>query len=465
MTDSTAFEAVNTAFGSLGRACLALDSSFRVVHASRFLDKLGGQGAAAALVGAPIEQVLGADLFGEHGSLRSALERGELREGWRGMFAAGGAQHLVSISAAPLLPTATGPCAPGVTYLVVVRPAQEDRELDDPLLALGLVGRSPAMRQVARLLEVLQRSEATVLIEGESGTGKEVLARLIHEQSPRSGGPFVAVAPAALPPELLESELFGHVRGAFTGATRDRVGRFEVASDGTLLLDEIGEVPAHLQVKLLRVLQERTFERVGDSTPRRTDARIIAATNRNLRAEIASGRFREDLYYRLRVVPIEIPPLRARREDIEPIARTLLARAGHRTGRSLLLSPDVLRALLSYPWPGNVRELENALEFATIVCRGQTIQLEDLPPELLRTSGAPAGSPWSVGSAEAGPLRPGRVAAASAGPLVHEPGAELSHQTISEALQQHGHRREATARALGVSRSTLWRRMRQLGLA
>ncbi|MCA9674008.1 MAG: sigma-54-dependent Fis family transcriptional regulator, partial [Myxococcales bacterium] len=386
-TDPSLFEAVNTAFGSLGRACLALDAEFRVVHASPFLDQIGGPGTATSLVGAPIEGVLGTELFGERGRFRQALLGGERREGWRGMFAAGAQRHLVSISGCPLLHTPDGPCAPGVEYLVVVRPAEEEVEPRNPLHGAGLSGRSQAMGQVYRLLEMLHTSEATVLIEGESGTGKEVLARIIHEQSPRSHGPFVAVAPAALPAELLESELFGHVRGAFTGAVRDRVGRFEAATDGTLFLDELGELPAHLQVKLLRVLQDKTFERVGDSTPRRTEARIIAATNRNLRAEIAAGRFREDLYYRLRVVPIEVPPLRARREDIEPIARLLLARAGNRSGRSLLLSPDALRVLLSYAWPGNVRELENALEFATIVCRGQTIQPEDLPPEVLRGAG------------------------------------------------------------------------------
>ncbi len=302
------------------------------------------------------------------------------------------------------------------------------------------------MDHVVHLLEMLRHSEATVLIEGESGTGKEVLARLIHEQSPRAHGPFIPVAPAALPAELLESELFGHVRGAFTGAMRDRIGRFELANDGTLFLDELGELPLHLQVKLLRVLQDHAFERVGDSTPIRSNARIIAATNRNLKKEIAAGRFREDLYYRLRVVPIEVPPLRARREDIEPLAQLLLGRVGARQGRSLWMSPETLRLLLSHPWPGNVRELENALEYATVVCRGHTLQPEDLPPEVrqskvINTSLPPPPTKPSDPSQE-GPDRARLLA----------------------VLQEHAWRRGDVAEALGVSRSTLWRWMRRHGI-
>jgi len=210
-----------------------------------------------------------------------------------------------------------------------------------------------------------------------------VFARAIHANSTRKGERFVAVNCAALPAELLESELFGHVRGAFTGAVRDRSGRVELASGGTLFLDEIGDVPLQLQVKLLRFLQEKTFEHVGDSHTRKADVRIIAATNVDLRRAIAEGRFREDLYYRLRVVPIEVPPLRERREDIEPLARFLLIRVAGRHGREVRFSADAIRALLRYSWPGNVRELENAIEYAVAVGRGQTIQTEDLPLEIL----------------------------------------------------------------------------------
>ncbi|MCL4807030.1 MAG: sigma 54-interacting transcriptional regulator, partial [Thermoanaerobaculia bacterium] len=197
---------------------------------------------------------------------------------------------------------------------------------------------------------------------------------------------------AAMPSNLLESELFGHVRGAFTGAVRDRVGRLDLAKGGTLFLDEAGDIPLPVQVKLLRVLQERLFERVGESTPRPLDARIVAATNRDLKEAIRQGRFREDLYYRLRVVPIHVPPLRERPEDVELVARYLLARIGGRAGRAVQLSPDTLAALERYDWPGNVRELENALEYAVALGRGQTVQLEDLPSEIRSPESRPAGA-------------------------------------------------------------------------
>ena len=296
------------------------------------------------------------------------------------------------------------------------------------------------MLRVISLIENLSHSDATVLITGESGTGKEVVARALHDRSPRRSAPFVAVNCGALPADLLESEMFGHVRGAFTGAVRDRVGRFDAAAGGTLFLDEIGDLPLPLQVKLLRVLQDGTFERVGESVSRTSRARIIAATNIDLRAAVGNGRFRDDLYYRLRVVPIDISPLRERREDIEPLARTLLSRVAARQGRSLRLSPDAMRTLLGHDWPGNARELENALEYAVAVCRGQTILPEDLPE--LESPRSPALSPLATKragfAADAAPLR--------------------------TALEANHWRRSDAARALGVSRSTLWRRMREAGV-
>jgi transcriptional regulator of acetoin/glycerol metabolism len=318
-----AFSAVNAAFGSLGRVCMALDSDFRIRYASDLLVSMLGPQAASQVRGLSIESLLGAELFGLDGPLRQALLAGEKREGWRAVLnVENGPARLMSVSAAPLLRDRLGVCDPEAAYLVVLRPADESTiEASGPIAGFGLIARSPAMTRVFRMIDVLQHSESTVLVTGESGTGKEVMARIIHAHSPRKSGPFVAVNAAALPGELLESELFGHVRGAFTGAVRDRAGRFEGAEDGTLFLDEVGDVPLHLQVKLLRVLQEHTYERVGDSQTRRTNARIIAATNRNLRRLVADGRFREDLYYRLRVFPLELPPLRSRREDIEPMAR------------------------------------------------------------------------------------------------------------------------------------------------
>jgi DNA-binding NtrC family response regulator len=446
------FAAVNAAFGSLGRICMALDREFRLLHVSELLDTILGAGAASRMHGRPVEEVLGAELFGPSGTLRQALLAGEKREGWRAFLRTPtGTARLLSVTAATLHRDPYGVCDPEATYLIVIRPADEEAVgATGPIAGFGVIGRSQAMGRVFRLIETLQHSEATVLVTGESGTGKEVTARLVHAHSPRRNGPFVAVNAAALPGELLETELFGHVRGSFTGATKDRMGRFEAASDGTLFLDEVGDLPLHLQVKLLRVLQEHTYERVGDNETRRTNARIIAATHRDLRRAVAEGNFREDLYYRLRVFPIELPPLRERREDIEPIARLLLSRVGARTGRALHFSPDALRVLLSHDWPGNVRELENALEFAATVCQGQTLQPEDLPPEV-RTNASPRG---------AEERRPPEERARP--PAAGEPDGELA--ALRTALEAHRWNRVATARALGVSRSTLWRRMRALGL-
>jgi DNA-binding NtrC family response regulator len=445
-----AIEGVSAAFASLGRVFLCVDTGFRVLHASSLLDQLIGRGAAAAAAGRPVADLLGAELFGPSGTLRQLLLAGERREGWRSMLTVDETSpRLVSLTAAPFQADPGGSCDPRVAYILVLRPAEEDHDAaggGSPFP--GLIGRSSAMERIFRLIENLEHSEATVLLTGASGTGKEVLARAIHAHSPRRSGPFIGVNCGALPGELLESELFGHVRGAFTGAVRERAGRFEIAAGGTLFLDEVADLPLHLQVKLLRVLQERTFERVGESQSRHTDARIVAATNVDLRRAVQQGKFREDLYYRLRVVPIEIPPLRERREDIEPLATYLLARVAARHGRALRFSPDALRALLDYAWPGNVRELENGLEYAVAVCKGQTILPEDLPAEL---------QPAESGTGVAARVMEPPMAADSQRP---PPDVEA----LRRALDAHRWHRVETARALGVSRATLWRRMREGGL-
>jgi len=438
-----AWQAVSAAFAALGRVFMCLDDRYRVLHASASLDDILGSGSARSAEGRPVEDLLGADLFGRSGVLRGALDAGERREGWRAQLRLGdGEAHVVSVSVAPFPPQMFAACDARVKAIVVVRPAEDDRDaaFGAPLAASGIVARSAAMLRVVSLIESLSHSDATVLITGESGTGKEVIARALHDHSPRRNAPLVAVNCGALPPDLLESEMFGHVRGAFTGAVRDRVGRFDAAGSGTLFLDEIGDLPLPLQMKLLRVLQDGTFERAGESTSRTSRARIVAATNVDLHAAVANGRFRDDLYYRLRVVPIEIPPLRDRRDDIEPLARVLLARVAGRQGRSLRLSPDATRLLLDHDWPGNARELENALEYGVAVCRGQTILPEDLP-DLSGGSAAPA-------------------TPAAATPPADRAEADL----LRAVLDAHHWRRGDAARALGISRSTLWRRMREAGL-
>ena len=247
----------------------------------------------------------------------------------------------------------------------------------------GIVARSASMRRVLDLARRVARVDSTVLITGESGVGKERVARLIHEASTRTAGPFVAVNASAIPENLLESELFGHVRGAFTGATQDRPGLFEAANGGTLLLDEVGDVPSVMQAKLLRVLQEREVRRVGENRIRKVDVRVVAATNHDLTQEVAEKRFRRDLYYRLRVIELRIPPLRERKEDILPLARELLMEAAHRMERLITgLTPEVADRLLRYDWPGNVRELQNVIEGAVVLADGNRIDVGDLPEEV-----------------------------------------------------------------------------------
>jgi DNA-binding NtrC family response regulator len=256
----------------------------------------------------------------------------------------------------------------------------------------GIVGESQSIQRVVGTACKAARSNATVLITGESGTGKELLARLIHEQSPRRDKPFVRINCAALPEGLLESELFGHERGAFTGAVRRREGRFELADGGTLLLDEIGEMPIGLQPKLLRALEQEEFERVGGVRTLHVDVRVIGTTNRDLGEEIRKGRFREDLYYRIQVLPLEVPPLRQRREDIPRLARYFLQKFGAENGSHVRsLSPAALRSLQSYPWPGNVRELRNTIHRATVLDSAAVLESEHLG---LPSGARPAGGQW-----------------------------------------------------------------------
>ena len=452
-----AFSAVNAAFGSLGRVCMALDGDFRIRYASDLLGALIGPGPAAQARGRPVEELLGAEILGPDGPLRQALLAGEKREGWRAVLQpVGEPARLMSVSAAPLQRDRHGVCDPEARYLVVLRPADESTvAASGPIAGFGLIARSKAMAHVFRLIDTLQHSEATVLITGDSGTGKEVMARIIHAHSPRKSGPFVAFNAAALPGELLESELFGHVRGAFTGAVRDRVGRFEAADDGTLFLDEVGDVPLHLQVKLLRVLQEHAYERVGDNQTRSTNARIIAATNVDIRAALRDGRLREDLYYRLCVVPIDVPPLRHRREDIPQLALNLLNRVSSLRGLVRRISPQAMRVLLDYAWPGNVRELSNAMEYAVAVSKMETILPEDLPEELRLA----ALHHQARTDPDHEPAHQPHRAQARYAPTPSE------QERLRAALDLHHWKKAETAKALGLSRSTLWRRMRELNLA
>ncbi|MFH1808601.1 MAG: sigma-54 dependent transcriptional regulator [Pseudomonadota bacterium] len=254
------------------------------------------------------------------------------------------------------------------------------RDLAAPFSPEGIVGSSEVMKEVLRIVEKVARADTTVFIRGDSGTGKELIARAIHDGSERRARPFVTVSCAALAESLLESELFGHEKGSFTGAVKRKLGRFELADGGTLFLDEIGDVPMSVQTKLLRVLQERTFERVGGEEPVHVDVRVISATHRDIGEMVRQGSFREDLYYRLHIVPIELPPLRDRPSDLETLARHFVAKLGPRTNPLVKdIAPEAVVALRAYRWPGNVRELENAIEQSLVFAEGQVLQAHDLP--------------------------------------------------------------------------------------
>lgn len=305
-----------------------------------------------------------------------------------------------------------------------------------------LSSESPAMRQALETVLAVAPSEATVLLRGESGTGKGVLARAAHARSRRAAGPFVTVHCPSLSAELLESDLFGHARGAFTGAVRDTTGKVAVAAGGTLFLDEVGDLPPALQPKLLRLAQDRTYERVGEASARTADVRIIAATNRDLEAEVAAGRFREDLLYRLNVIEVTLPPLRERRADLSRLADHLLAAAAGRSYKRVEgFTPEARDALLRHRWPGNVRELQNVIERGVLLCRGDHIDLGDLPPSL--TAPAPAAPPVAIGQGV--PI--------DALEVEHIRRVLASSPTLEDA-----------ARTLGIDPSTLYRKRKKYGL-
>jgi len=331
----------------------------------------------------------------------------------------------------------------------------ENRRLADEVRRLGggrrLLGESPAMLRVLDAVDRVAPASASVLIRGESGTGKELVARRLHEASERARGPFVAVNCAAIPDTLVESELFGHRRGAFTGADRDRPGKFRQADGGTLFLDEIGDMALAAQAKLLRTLQEGTVEPLGGGEPLAVDVRVVAATHRDLKVLTAEGKFREDLLFRLRVVEIELPPLRERGGDVLLLARAFLA-ASSRPGLSL--SPEAERALVAHPWPGNVRELANAIERATIFCRGGQIQPDDLPGEVRGAEGdGPGGGllAWR---------RPGEDFQAAKEKLLDV----FEREVLAAVLRDHRGNLSQAARDLGIHRQSLQQKLHKLGI-
>ena len=324
-------------------------------------------------------------------------------------------------------------------------------ELDEHQHIDSLIGDSPSFRRVLQAIDSVRESNATILLTGESGTGKEMVARAIHKHGSRADKPFVAVNCAAIPEGLLESEMFGHRKGAFTGAVADRVGRFMQADKGTLFLDEVGDMPLALQAKILRALQERVIEPVGDPRERKVDVRVIAATNKNLLQAVADKEFREDLYYRLNVFPIPLPALRERVEDIASLARHFAHNLGATAGKRITgFSPSALQAMAQYSWPGNIRELQNCVERATIVANSSTIQDSDLPPYLF--SAQPGQSSALLAP---GPSVPPDLEAAL---------AEVEKAYILSALQQANGVQAAAAQLIGISERSFWYRLKKLDI-
>jgi len=322
-------------------------------------------------------------------------------------------------------------------------------ELDSRYGLENIIGQSPVMQEVFEIIKQVAPTPATVLIQGESGTGKELVAKAIHRLSPRAKRPMVIVHCAALPTTLLESELFGHEKGAFTGAYERRIGRFEQANGGTIFLDEIGEIDPSTQVKLLRVLGERTFERLGSNKTIKVDVRVIAATNKDLGQLVREGKFRDDLYYRLRVVEIWLPPLRERKEDIPLLATHFLKEISKQYGKPVKeFTPEAMQALLDYDWPANVRELRNAVESAIALCRGDRITLKDLPPHVRG-------------------VKPGTTRAPATDPILQQGNLtlrEAEKQLIIRALNETKGNRTLAAKKIGISRRTLHRKLQAYGL-
>jgi len=338
--------------------------------------------------------------------------------------------------------------APLLGWILLLEPEASDALASDVVNFHGILTRDPRMKLLLADVVKVARAESSALVRGETGSGKELVATALHAESGRARGPFRALNCAALSPQLLESELFGHARGAFTGATRDYEGHFRLADGGTLFLDEVAELPLDLQAKLLRVLQEKSVLPVGARRAIAVDVRVVAATHRSLRAEVAAGRFRADLMYRLRVIPLFLPPLRERGQDIELLCTHFVASWNQRSARRVSrVAEGALRALRSYAWPGNVRELQNAIEYAFVMGSGSVITEADLPPEV-------RGDPAPVLSHESAQPKAGGGASS-----IHPEADKLLR-----AIDQAGGNRERAAQHLGISRTTLWRKLRRYGV-
>ena len=430
---------------SISDGVFTVDADWRITYFNAAAERITGIRRREAL-GRGCAEVFRASMCETSCALRQTLKSGRpVINRAAFIVTAAGRRIPISVSTA-ILRDARGRLVGGAETFRDLSLVEELRkELSGAFQVGDLVSRSPAMRRLQALLPQVADSGATVLIQGETGTGKELLARAVHNHSPRRRKPFVAVNCGALPDTLLESELFGYVKGAFTGADRDKPGRFAAAEGGTLFLDEIGDISPAMQVRLLRVLQEHAYEPLGSVVSRQADVRVIAATHRDLAERIRAGAFREDLFYRLNIVRLDLPPLRSRKEDIPLLADHFVARFNRRQGRHVAgLTPDAVGLLMMHDFPGNVRELENIIERAFVLCGAGRIDTAHLPAEL-------------TGSGRSEP------AAAAENLAARRRLAEA--QAIRAALAACGNNRQQAARALGLHKSTLFRKIRALGIA
>ena len=432
----------DTILNSITDAIVVIGIDKKVLFVNRAArDLIGTIGEERILGGEECKEVMGHSGCTLGCLLKKTIETGEAMYNYEAAFERDGKRAELSINTA-LLRDESGEVIGGVE---VIRDTSYIKELEGELRGRysfdNIIGNNEKLHELMELTYEVAPTKATVLIEGETGTGKELVANTIHYNSTRSEGPFIKLNCAALSENLLESELFGHVKGAFTGALADRAGRFELAHKGTLFLDEVGDISKHTQVRLLRALQEGEFERVGGTKTIKVDVRIITATNKDLKDAVASGEFREDLYYRLKVVPLRMPSLRERKDDIPLLVKHFVEKFNNEMTKEVTnVSPVAMEFLLDYDYPGNIRELEHIIEHAFVRCQGATINPEHLPKEL--RDGDIVGTAMTSG----------------------EPLKALEREVIRRVLKENGWRYKESAVKLQMSRTTLWRRMKDLGI-
>jgi len=428
---------------SIGDGVFTIDTNWKITSFNRAAERITGF-SKEETIGKPCHSIFRSDVCMGKCPLRQTVETHKPVSNFEmEILSKTGRKIPISVSTA-LLIDEEGEIAGGVEVFRDLSPLKHlSEELKEKYSFGNIIGKNPKMQEIYDLLKTVSETSSTVLIRGDTGTGKELVARAIHYNSRRHNNPFIKVSCAALPENLLESELFGYMKGAFTDAVKDKPGRFELADKGTIFLDEVGEIPKSIQAKLLRVLEEQEFERLGGTKTIKVDVRIIAATNKDLREAINRNEFREDLYYRLNVVSISLSPLRERSDDVPLLVKHFIEKFNQKTGKHIVsVASDAMDILLDYHWPGNVRQLENAIEHAFVHCQGKIIQPQHLPDEIV-----PEGKVIV------------KNALATENPLV-----QLEKSIILEKLQKNNWNREKTAAQLKMSYTTLWRKLKKYGI-